>query len=105
MADNDESSDGSIEEELTAPKFVPKSQRMTLMAEEVKKDENRLKSEQQKLFKEIQKTKTRETVASNIRKFSEEHATLKYDSDDGIPDCEDNQLDHALEVSRKKKAF
>lgn len=100
-------SDGSSEysdseESLVRPTFIPKHQRLTLVQEERRKSEENLKEEKKKLEETLRKNKTRAIVAENIRKMSENTYQADQDgnnSEAGIPDCSENDLDDQLEVS------
>lgn len=97
-----EDSASSSEDSLVRPTFIPREQRMTIVADQQKKKEELLKAEKRVLEEELRKTKSRAIVAESVRKASEVAdlaAKDGYDSESGIP-CEEEKdmLDQHFEV-------
>lgn len=99
--DTGSSSEEEDEVEVERPRFIPKSQRVTILQRDAEELEEIAKEEKRKQMEEERKFKTRSLVAESVAKLSEaEKSETNYDSDSGIPDCDDNLLDNVVEVSR-----
>ncbi len=89
------------DESLVRPTFIPKNQRITLTEDQRKKTEHSLRDEKKRLEEELRKSKTRAFVAENVRRIAENVDVQNkdgYDSEFGMPDCEDEKLDDDIEV-------
>lgn len=89
------------DESIARPTFIPKNQRITLTEGQRKKNEDSLRDEKKRLEEELRKSKTRAFVAENVRRIAENVDVQNkdgYDSEFGMPDCEEEKLDDDIEV-------
>lgn len=102
--DSEEESEEEVETER--PTFVPRHQRLTILQKNAEEMEEVVREEKRKQEEDQRKLKTRSLVAESLAKLTEfEKDNQGFDSDSGIPDCDDGNLDHVLEVSAIKSLF
>lgn len=96
----EESEEEEEEKEYIKPVFVPKSQRTTIIEQEIKYTEEELRAKKKAEEEELKKSKSRELVAEYVRKSNDinEMDVQDGDSDAGMPLENENNWDDDLEV-------